>query len=328
VLEVFLAAAVLRLRALAAFFPAATRFGDFRVVALRAVVRFRVVAALRAVVRFRVVAALRAAGFLEATLRVREVEAFLAATVLRLRALAAFFPAATRFGDFRVVALRAVVRFRVVVAALRPATVLRLRALAAFFPAATRFGDFRVVAALRAVVRFRVVAALRAAGFLEATLRLRVVAFALAAVAAFRAAVDLRVVAGRVIASSIGPPIPVGMVSDRGVGRSQAGVSGRHDGSGVLGASRVLVSSTSCVCSVLSDTGSSASFQGIPSWGRSFVVRSSDDDMTTSSARGSHRVPYPTVLGKMHRSPGRSASMEASGAVSCLRVRRGPGPVG
>jgi hypothetical protein len=176
------------------------------------------------------------------------------------------------------------------------AAVLRLRALAAFFPAATRFGDFRVVA-LRAVVRFRVVAALRAAGFLEATLRLRVAAFALAAVAAFRAAVDLRVVAGRVIASSIGPPIPVGMVSDRGVGRSQAGVSGRHDGSGVLGASGVLVSSTSCVCSVLSDAGSSASFQGIPSWGRSFVVRSSDDGMTTSSGRGSP-VPLPELARK------------------------------
>ena len=214
--------------------------------------------------------------------------------------VAAFFPAATRFGDFRVVALRAVVRFLAVafravvrfrgVAALRAAVfrvaVLRFLVVAAFFAAATRFGDFRVVAFF-AVVRFRVVAALRVGDFLETTLRFRVAAFALAAVAAFRAAVDLRVVAGRDIASSMGPPIPVGMVSDRGVGRSHAGVSGRHDGSGVLGASRVLVSSTSSACSVLSDTGFSASFQGIPSWGRSFVVRSSDDGMTTSSARGS-----------------------------------------
>jgi hypothetical protein len=272
----------LRLRAVAAFFPAATRFGDFRVVAFRAVVRFRVV------------------------------EAFRAAAVLRLRAVAAFFPAATRFGDFRVVALRAVVRFRAVaalravvrlrvaglrtvvrfraVAALRAAVfrtaVFRVRVVAAFFPATTRFGDFRVVA-LRAVARLRAVAALLVAVFLEATFRLRVAAFAFAAVAALRPAVDLRVVAGRVIASFMGPPIPGGMVSDRGVGRSHAGVSGRQDGSGVLGASRVLVSSTSSACSVLSDTGFSASFRGIPSWGRSFVVRSSDDGMTTSSARGS-----------------------------------------
>jgi hypothetical protein len=205
------------------------------------------------------------------------------------------------------------------------AVVLRLRALAAFFPAATRFGDFRVVA-LRAVVRFRVVAALRAAGFLEATLRLRVAAFALAAVAAFRAAVDLRVVAGRVIASSMGPPIPVGMVSDRGVGRSQAGVSGRHDGSGVPGASGVLVSSTSWVCSVLSDAGFSASFQGIPSWGRSFVVRSSDDGMTTSSARGS-LVPVPDRTRKDASLTRKGSPMEPSGAAPDIRIR-GPGPIG
>jgi hypothetical protein len=254
VVEAFRATAVLRFRAVAAFFPAATRLGDFRVVAFLSVARLRVVAALRPAV-FR-------------------------AAVLRFRAVAAFFPAATRFGDFRVVGLRAVVRLRVmafravvrfrVVAALRPAVfrdaVLRLRVVDAFFPAATRFGDFRVVAFF-AVVRFRGVAALRVVDFLEATLRFRVAAFAVAAVAAFRAAVDLRVVAGRVIASSMGPAIPVGMVSDRGVGRSQAGVSGRHEGSGVLGASRVLVSSTSFACSVLSDAGSSASSQRARSCG-------------------------------------------------------------
>jgi hypothetical protein len=197
-----------------------------------------------------------------------------------LRVVAAFLAAAIRFGDFRVAGLRAVARFRVVafravvrlrvVAALRAAlfrtAVFLLRVVAAFLAAATRFGDFRVVAFL-AAVRFRVVAALRVGDFLEATLRFRVAAFAVAAVAALRAAVDLRVVAGRVIASFIGPPIPVGIVSDRGVGRSHAGVSGRHDGSGVLGSSTVFVSSTSFACSVLSDAGFSASSQRGRSWG-------------------------------------------------------------
>ena len=242
----------MRFRAVAAFFPAATRFGDFRAVAFRAVVRFRVVEALRPAV-------------------------FLA-VVLRLRVAAAFFAAATRFGDFRVAGLRAVVRFLAVafravvrfrvVAALRAAVlrvvVVRFLVVAAFFAAATRFGDFRAVAFF-ATVRFRAVAALRAGDFRDATLRFRVAAFVLAAVAAFRAVVDLRVVAGRVIASSMGPPIPAGMVSDRGVGRSHAGVSALHngsgalDGAGVLGASWVLVSSTSFVCSVIPDAGSSAS---------------------------------------------------------------------
>src|SRR5918999_3326137 len=53
VVEAFRAAAVLRFRAVAAFFPAATRFGDFRVVLLRAVVLLRVVEAFRAAVDLR-----------------------------------------------------------------------------------------------------------------------------------------------------------------------------------------------------------------------------------------------------------------------------------
>ena len=151
-----------RFRVAAAFLPAAIRFGDFRVVLLRAVVRLRVVAAFLAV---------------------------------RFRVAAAFLPAAIRFGDFRVVllravvlaggrglprrplprrrglpaggdplrrfprgALRAVVRLRVVAAFLA----VRFRVAAAFLPAAIRFGDFRVVL-LRAVVRLRVVAAFLAA---------------------------------------------------------------------------------------------------------------------------------------------------------------------
>jgi hypothetical protein len=183
-----------------------------------------------------------------------------------LRLVAAFFPAATRFGDFRVVALRAVVRFRVVAAFLRAGAVLRLREVAAFFPAATRFGDFRVVL-------------LRVAGLVDpvflAADRFLVAAFVLAAVAALRAAVDrrVRVVTGSVAAPSIGPPRGA-MVSDRGVGRSQAGVSGCQDGSGALGESRAPRSSAAFLCSEPSDTGSSASFPL-----GSHVVRSSDDGM-------------------------------------------------
>jgi hypothetical protein len=225
------------------------------------------------------------------------------AAVFRFLVLAAFFPAATRFGDFlevlrEAVRLRAaVVRFRaavvrfLVVAAFRAAVVrfrvveafraavfrvrvveafraavLRFRVVAAFLPAATRFGDFLEV--VREVVRFRVAAAFRAA-----VLRFLV--------AGFRAAVGVvlvRVVAGRVIASSIGPAIPLGMPSDRGPGRSHAGGSGRHEGCGALGASREPPSSTSFASSVLSDARSS-------SQGRSGVVRSSDDGMAASFAR-------------------------------------------
>jgi hypothetical protein len=155
-----------------------------------------------------------------------------------------------------------------VVEAFRAAVVLRFRAVAAFFPAATRFGDFRVVL-LRAVVRFRVVEA-------------------------FRAAVDLRgrVVCCSVATPSIDPPRGIAVRSDRGVGRSHAGISGCQEGSGLLGASRELPSSTSFASSALSDAGSSASFQG-----QSLVVRSSDDGMTTSSARGSP-VPLPELARK------------------------------
>ena len=112
-------AALFRLRVAAAFFAAATRFGDFLVV-------------LRAV-------------------DLRDVAAFLAArervALLRLRVAAAFFAPATRFGDFLVV-LRAVV-FRAVVlraVVLRAVVFLPVRFLvaAAFFAAATRFGDFLV----------------------------------------------------------------------------------------------------------------------------------------------------------------------------------------
>ncbi|MGI8616909.1 MAG: hypothetical protein ACR2L4_09055 [Actinomycetota bacterium] len=183
-----------------------------------------------------------------------------------MREAAAFFPAAARLGDFRVVALRAVVRFRVVAAFLRAGAVLRLREAAAFFPAATRFGDFRVVA-------------LREAGLVEvvllAAVRFRVPAFVLAAVAAFRAAVDLRVrvVTGSVAAPSIGPPRGIAVVSDRGVGRSHAGVSGCQEGSGALGASSAPRSSA-FFCAEPSVTGSSGSFSL-----RSHVVRSSDDGM-------------------------------------------------
>jgi hypothetical protein len=162
------------------------------------------------------------------------------------------------------------VRFRLV-EAFRAADVLRFRAVAAFFPAATRFGDLRVVL-------------LRAAGLVEAVfleaVRFRVAAFLLAEVAAFRAAVDLgvrvdavRVVAASVAAPSMGPPGVI-VRSVRGVGRSHAGVSGCQEGSGALGASKELPSSTSFACSGVSDADSSVSFQG-----QSLVVRSSRDGM-------------------------------------------------
>ena len=268
------------MRARAAFLPAATRFGDFRVVLLRAVVRFLVVAAFfraGAVFRF-----LDAAAFLPAATRfgdfrvvlLRAVARFLvvaaffrAGAVFRFLAAAAFLPAATRFGDFRVVLLRAVVRFLDAAAFFRAGAVFRFLDAAAFFPAATRFGDFRVV--------------LRAAGFVEAVflaaVRFLVAAFVLAAVAAFRAAVDLRVrvVAGSVACPPSGPPRGIAVLSDRGVGRSHAGVSGCHEGSGALGASSELLSA-SFACSERSDGDSSVSFHRGRSWSH---VRSSDDGM-------------------------------------------------
>ena len=218
VVDALRAAVVFRLREAAAFFPAATRFGDFRVVLLRAVVRFRA-GAFRAAVRLRVVDALRAA------------------VVLRLRDAAAFFPAATRFGDFRVVLLRAVVRFRDV-DALRAAVVLRFRDAAAFFPAATRFGDFRVV------VRFR------------------------AGPERVLDAVVVRRVDGLDISPAGGVVGGIIVVSVRGVGRSQAGVSGCQEGSGALGASSAPCSAPSRSC-VASEAPSRSS------QGQSLVLRSS-----------------------------------------------------
>jgi hypothetical protein len=247
----------LRFLEAAAFFPAATRVGDFRAVLLRAVVRFL------------------------------EVDAFLrAGAVLRFRAAAAFRPAATRLGDFRAVLLRAVARFLEVDAFLRAGAVLRFREAAAFFPAATRFGDFRAVL-------------LRPAGLVDAVflaaVRFRVAAFVLAAVAALRAAVDLRVrvVAGSVAAPSIGPPDGMAVLSDDGVGRSQAGVAGCQDGSGALGAPSAL-SSRSLVCSRLSDVDPSVSFHRGRSWEPSPIVRSSDDGMTNLLCSRASMASTPT----------------------------------
>jgi hypothetical protein len=218
---------------------------------------------------------------------------FRAGAVFRFREVAAFLPAATRFGDFRVVLLRAVVRLRVVAAFFRAGAVFRFREVAAFLPAATRFGDFRVVL-------------LRAAGFVDPVFRALalfvVAAFVLAAVAALRAAVDLlvRVVTGSVAAVSSGPPSGIAVVSDRGVGRSHAGVSGCHDGVGV-GA----LAAASLVASELPGVDPSGSLHCGRSW--SSIVRSSDDDMMnllcSSSARvQSHSIPYPNELGMMHPS--------------------------
>jgi hypothetical protein len=171
--------------------------------------------------------------------------AFLAGAVLRFRAAAAFFPAVTRFGDFREVALRALVRSRVL-EAFRAAVVLRFREAAAFLPAATRFGDFRDVL-LRAAVRFlvgpeRVLEAVvlrRAEGLDDAS----------------PADIVVGVVGGIIV------------VSVRGVGRSQAGVSGCQEGSGAFGASSVPRSSPSR--SLVASEASSRS-----SHGQSLVLRS------------------------------------------------------
>ena len=226
-LDTFRAGAVLRLREAAAFFPAATRLGDFL-----AVERFWVAGAFRAVVRFRPVAAFRA------VVRFRLVEAFLAAVVFRFLVAAAFLPAVFRTAVFRArvaAAFLAAVFLERDVVAFRPVVPVRLRDAAAFFPAATRLGDLLVVVRLRvaaaffaAVLRVRVVAA-----FFPAVRRLRVVA-------AFFAAV-LRVVVVR-LGTSIGPVEGLSAVSDRGVGRSHAGVAGCHEGAGAAGESIVLCS--------------------------------------------------------------------------------------
>ena len=210
----------MRFRAAAAFLPAATRFGDFLVV-----VRFRL-------------------GDL-AVVRLRPVVAFLAAVVFRFLVAAAFFAAVFRTAVVRFLVAAAFLAAVFLVAAFRAVVPVRLRVAAAFFPAATRLGDFLVV------VRFRVVAA-----FVAAVLRDLVVAAFFAAgfrfrvVAAFFAAV-LRVVVVR-LGASIGPVDGLNAVSDRGVGRSHAGVAGCHDGGGAAGESIVIcsfMSSGTGICS-------------------------------------------------------------------------------
>ena len=256
--------ALFRLRVAAAFFAAATRFGDFLVV-------------LRAVV-------------------LRDVAAFLAArervALFRLRVAAAFFAAATRFGDF-LVDLRAVVLRAVV---LRAVVFLPVRFLvaAAFFPAATRFGDFLVdfravdffAADFRAVV-FRAVVFFRAVVLRAVVLR----APAFFATERFRAATDFSpdatcrrvsscfcITAG----SDIGPPI--------GVSAVEPSPCGRH-GSG-LGKSIPCSGPCSRSCGVSVEAGSSSWFsQGQP---RSWVIPPPPRSGSTRS--------YPYTSGTKHRS--------------------------
>ena len=223
----------------AAFFPAATRFVDLRAVDLA--VDF-LAADFRAV-------DFRAVDFRAADLR--------AGAVFRFLVAAAFFPAATRFvdlravdflavdflaadflaADFRAVDFRAVdfravdfraVDFRAVdfrAAALRAGAVFRFLVAAAFFPAATRFVDLRAVDFLavdflvvgpRPGVRLRPVGP-RSAGLVPAP----------------PAGVGVGA------AASMGPPTPDVVVLEGEPGRSQAGVSGREDGSGAPDASRL-----------------------------------------------------------------------------------------
>ncbi len=220
----------------AAFFPAATRFGDFRVVAfLRA--------GERAVDFFRADVAFRVARFLVA---------------------AAFLPAATRFGDFRDIVVRRAVVF------LAP---VRLRVAAAFFAAPVRL---RVAAAfLAGPVRFRVVAAFRAA-----VLRFRVVAAFLPAATRF---VALPVVRGLgVIAPMDGADGIV--LSASGIGRSLAGIAGCHDGSVRVGASSEL-SSAPLVPSPCSSSERPSSLHG---------QSRSCDGMQHLPLSGASRLPLPS----------------------------------
>ena len=270
--EAFRAGAVFRRRVAAAFRPAATRFGLFLDVVLRAAELLR--GLVRAEVRFRVPPVFRADDFRAAVFLVRVVAAFRAA-VVRLRVAAAFRPAAARFGDFRAVDFRAVdfrpvdfravVRFRpvevfragdlraavfldLVVVRLEVAflagAVLRLRVAAAFRPAAARFGDFRAVD-FRAVVRLRPPDVARFAVLLAAVL-LRVVAFFVALRTAFRAVRD-RFAATRspssvIPGAGVGIAVPLrsgaiippcsGALGRSTVSRSHAGAGGRY-GSGI-----------------------------------------------------------------------------------------------
>jgi hypothetical protein len=293
--EAFRAGAVFRLRVAAAFRPAATRFGLFL-----------------DEVRFRVLAAFRAVGLRAAVLRVRVLAAFRAA-VFRLRVAAAFRPAAARFGDFRAVDFRAVVRLRPAVdfravdfravdfldvvlfleAGFRAGAVFRFRVAAAFRPAAARFGDFRAVD-FRAVVRLRPVEVARFAVLLAAVF-FRVVAFLVVFRTAFRAVRDL-VAATRSPSSDI-PGAGVGIAVRSGaimppssgalgrstVSRSQPGLGGRY-GSGVASSCSDVPISRPDVVSV-----SSSSFHG--------QVRS-DIGMQPPPLCGS-RVPYPADAEKM-----------------------------
>jgi hypothetical protein len=229
----FRAAVVFRFRVAAAFLPAATRFVDFRAVDFLAV-------------------------------------DFRAAVVFRFLVAAAFLPAATRFVDFRAVDLLAV-DFRAVsflavdllavdflAVDFRAAVVFRFLVAAAFLPAATRFVDFRTVDLL--AVDFRAVDLLAvdflAVDFLAIDLlAVDFLAVDLLALDVVRVAdvpspgvrlrpVDVRVAdAGLVgegaISAPIGPPSGIVAAFERGTGRSHAGVSGRQDGSGALGASSV-----------------------------------------------------------------------------------------
>jgi len=245
-LDAFRAGAVLRFREAAAFLPAATRFGDFLTV-----VRFRVLGAFRAVVRFRLEAAFRAV------------------VVFRFLVAAAFLLAVFRTAVFRFLvaaAFLAAVFLERDVVAFRPVVPVRLRVAAAFFAAAIRLGDFL------AVVRLRV-----AAAFFAAVFRVRVVAafFAevrrLRVVAAFFAAV-LPVVVVRL--GSIGPVDGLSAVSDRGVGRSHAGIAGSHDGAGAAGESIVLCSFASSAPGIRSVVEGSSFSVPCSSQGQSRVLRS------------------------------------------------------
>ena len=222
-LDAFRVGAALRFRTAAAFLPAATRFGDFIVV-----VRFRL-------------------GDVLAVVRLRPVVAFRAAAVFRFLVAAAFFPAVFRIAAFRFLVVAAFLAAVFLVVAFRAVVRVLLRVAADFFPAATRLGD------LLAVVRFRVAAVFFAAvfrdlvvaAFFAAVFRFRVVAAFFAAVFRFRvvAAFFAAVLRGVVrLGTSIGPVDGLSAVSDRGVGRSHAGVAGCHEGGGAAGESIVLCS--------------------------------------------------------------------------------------
>jgi hypothetical protein len=174
--------------------------------------------------------------------------AFRAGAVFRFRVAAAFFPAATRFVDFRAGDFRAadllVVDFRAVAflavdflaVALRAAgAVFRFRVAAAFFPAATRFVDLRAVDFLAADFSAVVVVTVGPRPGVR-----------LLPVGPLPAGAEPAPVGGVGVgvAVSIGPPTPDGVLFERGTGRSHAGVSGCQDGSGASDASRLFSSAS------------------------------------------------------------------------------------